>query len=587
MPGLLRYLFGPGKADEHTDQRVLAGSSTVMGEWAVSGGEDVVDVDAWLFDQGLLPAELVAEQSTSGGDRTGRLSVGEAAALGRMMEATWRTQTLTALVGSGAPQGGRPGLSTKARYASPEGPHVYHVTLSLGPDEGAFTDEQWRQLAQDYVTQMGFVTDVREDSCEWAAVHHGVSAQGNDHIHVAVNLVRPTGERVSLRYENPETGKTIGDKTQTQLVRRNLERDHAFVTPLATVGFDARGQRATSYSRAEARRGVDRASAGTGHSDADRVMLERAVRGAAGSATTEAHFVSGLREAGVVVYPRYAKGSQEEVTGYSYALESVAGRSDLPGSDASFRIGGRSLSADLSLPVLRSRWAAQETARSREALTALWRDPDARLSIPSTTLEKDLQSAHDALERWNTKVDTTPVQDRAAWVQPTHHAAALIGMVAERAGSAPEVLELRTVSARLTQALRRDLVDQEPTRAPADPDASIAGRHLALAMRAGGLSSSRGWFAVLQQLSRTVRAIEDARAARGEGYAATTTPAGAFPAAMGWVDEHALTAEARTARAAVAHGRSGAGTAAEPAATTSTTGPSHAPAAAPERESEL
>lgn len=48
----------------------------------------------------------------------------------------------------------------------------------------------------------------------------------------------------------------------------------------------------------------------------------------------------------------------------------------------------------------------------------------------------------------------------------------------------------------------------------------LVARHLNLALRAEGLNSSRGWVAIMQQMSRTTRAIQQAHEARGELAAA-------------------------------------------------------------------
>jgi hypothetical protein len=75
--------------------------------------------------------------------------------------------------------------------------HVFHVSLSLGADQGRLPDGTWADIAGDYVTAMGFTAAGGKAECQWVAVRHGLSAGGNDHLHIAVCLVREDGTRAS------------------------------------------------------------------------------------------------------------------------------------------------------------------------------------------------------------------------------------------------------------------------------------------------------------------------------------------------------------------------------------------------------
>ncbi|TDD37478.1 relaxase/mobilization nuclease domain-containing protein [Saccharopolyspora elongata] len=68
------------------------------------------------------------------------------------------------------------------------GGHVDHVAISLPADDGRLSDATWRQLVYEAVVSMGF------SRRRWVAVHHGRSAQGNDHVHLVVNLVEEQGQ---------------------------------------------------------------------------------------------------------------------------------------------------------------------------------------------------------------------------------------------------------------------------------------------------------------------------------------------------------------------------------------------------------
>lgn len=107
----------------------------------------------------------------------------------------------------------------------------------------------------------------------------------------------------------------------------------------------------------------------------------------------------------------------------------------------------------------------------------------------------------------------------------------------------PEFAPVRTTADRLADLTRLDQREDpgmSPVRRPND-DRVVAARHLNLALRAGGLSSTRGWFAVLQQLNRVVRALEKARAANADLAALRArSAADMFPAAR-WVNTNAPT----------------------------------------------
>lgn len=75
----------------------------------------------------------------------------------------------------------------RRRYAIPE-----------PVSRGMQTDEQWCEVARVFVAAMGFDdNDGARAPCQWVEVRHGVSANGNDHIHLVVNLVREDGTNAS------------------------------------------------------------------------------------------------------------------------------------------------------------------------------------------------------------------------------------------------------------------------------------------------------------------------------------------------------------------------------------------------------
>jgi Relaxase/Mobilisation nuclease domain len=134
MRGLVEYLFGPGKRNEHTDQRVIAAyDEGLLGEHP---GE---------FDRGMVAAEL---------DHTRR----------------WY-----------APE-------TNSEF-------VYHVSISNPAEDRDLTDAEWREVAETAAKRLGFGEPHSDHGVRWIAVHHGKSMTGNDHIHLVANMIREDGSK--------------------------------------------------------------------------------------------------------------------------------------------------------------------------------------------------------------------------------------------------------------------------------------------------------------------------------------------------------------------------------------------------------
>ena len=177
--------------------------------------------------------------------------------------------------------------------------HIWHCFLTLHPDEAALSDETWATLAREFVDEMGFTAASGKAACRWVAVRHGVNAGGGDHIHIAVNLVREDGTKASVWRDWPR-------------------------------------------AQAAARR--------DGQALTDRARLEIALHAAASGGRTESEFLLALRGAGVLVRPRYAKGTREHVDGFSVAVR--------PPEEARPKwIGAYYVARDLSLRRLRAGWA--------------------------------------------------------------------------------------------------------------------------------------------------------------------------------------------------------------------------------------
>src|ERR1035437_8431168 len=135
---LIRYLFGPGKANEHTDQRVVVSGLNI-------------------------------------GIEEGRpLTTEEIAALGVAIDS-----------------------AKDAHRADPPGGHIWHVSLSIPQEERPIADEEWADIAQRVMSALGFEKEGMQPA-PWVAIGHGTSAYGNQHIHIAASLVRLDGRQVNV-----------------------------------------------------------------------------------------------------------------------------------------------------------------------------------------------------------------------------------------------------------------------------------------------------------------------------------------------------------------------------------------------------
>ncbi len=101
--------------------------------------------------------------------------------------------------------------------------YVWTCALSLAASEAPLGDERWGAIAGDFMREMGF--DVAGAApVRWVAIHHGTSKKGNDHIHIAADLVREDGSIVDLWPKDPVTGKKVGDHPRSSEAIKALER---------------------------------------------------------------------------------------------------------------------------------------------------------------------------------------------------------------------------------------------------------------------------------------------------------------------------------------------------------------------------
>jgi hypothetical protein len=427
--GIVRYLFGPGRANEHTDQRVIA---TGISLWAEEG-------------RMLTPREI--------------------ADLGAALD------------------------SANDSYGkNPAGGHIWHVSLSLAAGERLMTDEEWAEIAQVVMATMGFEKE-GVASAAWVAIGHGVSTQGNQHIHVAGSIVRHDGTMV----------KIWQDRKTLSRVCHEIELTYGLSVVEGREGMGMPG-----LSRAELERTAREQLA-----EPPRITLARIVREASVASKDEAEFVRRLRGSGALVRPRFESGGEEVVVGYSVAIRTAE-------CDKPIWFGGGKLAKDLTLPSLRRYW--EVSASDQRAAVAEWRVT--RSSFLGREAVRggpaDWKRAVARIERIAEKLESVPVTDLAAWRGAAREAAGVFAAWSRRfEGDTPgPMASAAHALARSAQYRRGEPV---PSREVVQGFRGVAS---IVAQSELNNESPLVWAMLVDQLGRTLRAIGGAHDARGEAVMA-------------------------------------------------------------------
>jgi hypothetical protein len=350
----VNYLFGPGKRNEHTNPHLITAWDT-----------------AWLDDP-----TLSASLTTTKG----------------------RARLIAAL---DAPR--------ILHEVEVPGGHVYHVPLSIPAEDGLLGDKRWRQVVEEAIDHLGFGPDTEgRGGCRWIAVHHGLSINGNDHVHVVVQLVRGDGRIANLYRDWPKWDAVC----QAAEERWNLTRT----------------RRAGAGERPLSRAEVERANR-TGRDPARRELARR-VRAAATATSSELEFLADLRQSGVLIQPRL---SGEQVVGYRVA-------SATEGTDPLW-LSGSQLHRDLSLPKLRARWDKLDS-RWDHYVAQVWRGELDLDSMPQLGPGLGWSRAARMLAVATEEVQQLPPDDNDAWTQIVGQAADLVAILGRRLESESGPLSL-------------------------------------------------------------------------------------------------------------------------------------------------
>ncbi len=462
MRGVVAYLVGPGKQNEHRSPHLVAGDPGLMSGWGQTG----------------LDRRGVAVEIADYLDHPRR---------------TFGTKVTIPVKGSDG-----------HHHGDRRDAHVWHCSLSLQAAEGEISDEQWSAIAEEFASGMGFAGSDTAPQCRWAAIRHGVSSGGNDHVHLVVSMVREDGSTARVNRDRPRAQKLAGE----------LERKHGLaVLESRQAGYGARGV-------APAEREI---SAARGEPELPRDLLERTVRACAAAALDEGEFVRRLRLQGVRVAPRFAVGGSSAVTGYKVALRSRdmpavqrgAERTAREGEQAWY--GGGRLARDLTLPRLRAGWA--QSAEQTRAAVLEWTaaaDGDRRPPVSPGRETHDVVAdsvapATAEIAELMAQKRAVPPEDRATWAQVAGRAAGVFAAWSVAAEATPGPIAAAAVALSRSAALP---AWQARTARPAVAFPRMAPLLIAAAVAPG--NKTIGWFALVRQLDLLTRALHDSHIALGD-----------------------------------------------------------------------
>jgi hypothetical protein len=232
---------------------------------------------------------------------------------------------------------------------------VWHCVLSAAPDDPLLSDEQWNHIAEEFMDQMGLAPRDDPDGVRWAAVRHGLSKDGIDHVHIVATLARQDGRAPNV----------YRDFVRARKACQAIEKRFGL---RATAAADATAvPRPTRAEHEQAQRNR--------RSEPDRVTLRRIVQDAAATAVSEQDFFARIRDSGAGIRMRNAADQPGTATGYAVALP--AGPAG--GGRKTIWFGGGKLAPDLTLPKLRRRWDhATGTGRAAPATASAGQGMDAR-----------------------------------------------------------------------------------------------------------------------------------------------------------------------------------------------------------------
>ncbi|MEU6664052.1 mobilization protein [Streptomyces sp. NPDC046821] len=202
--GLLVYLYGPGRREEHTDAHLV-------GSW-----------DGFAPDPGRDTSPDPNPEVT----------------LARLTAA----------------------LDLRVKQVGDRAPakHVWHCSVRTAPGDRRLSDEEWNAVAQRILHATGIAPEGDPDGCRWIAVRHA-----EDHIHIVATLVRGDLRHPRLNYDfNKAQAECRSIEKEMDLRRLNAGDGTAAKNPTSAEKFKAERTGRSETARETLREVVRRALAG-------------------------------------------------------------------------------------------------------------------------------------------------------------------------------------------------------------------------------------------------------------------------------------------------------------------------------------
>lgn len=180
--GLINYLFGPGRRDEHTDPHIVAA-------WDMAGAPDP----------------------------------------GREHEATY-SQLARRLDHH---------VDLRSRELGGHKPpqHVWHCPVRTAPGDRYLSDHEWAEVARRIVSATGIAPEGDEKACRWIAVRHA-----DDHIHILATTVRADGRRPRTHRDGQRAQKECR-RIEAEFGLRRLKSGDLTAPPTPTGAERAKAER--------------------------------------------------------------------------------------------------------------------------------------------------------------------------------------------------------------------------------------------------------------------------------------------------------------------------------------------------------
>lgn len=456
MIGLVQYLAGPGRSNEHTNVHVVCSSELIA---TVTNGE--------------------------------ALNAANTMALCHEMN-----------------------HPKKAFQMDSKRAQVFHVSLSLDPTQGVREDAFWDTMVREYLQGMDMDGSDGKPPMRWTAIRHGVSGNGNDHVHIAVSMIREDGTWWSADK----------DLVRNSNVLREMERKHG----LRVLG---QGVKTRGYAEGELQSVARRRAMGKYTQEAkndpamvpwsmldktarenkisEQMIIEQPrhelalkVRGAGAGAHSEAEYVRRLRGNGLLVRPYFSKGTTKEVSGYSVALRPVHGERPI-------WYGGGTLAKDLTLPSLRTGWPESNRAEAVPEWQAAGTNRAFATKDPTAISGAQLSEYFTQISSYLKSLSDTNVNDPAQYASIAREGAGLFASWAVAAGAEGDENAKALAEASKLFARHAELSDR-PSRAVTAPSSIFADlcTHAAISMsgRAGAVAVVRAWANMGEKLGEAFKA---------------------------------------------------------------------------------